>query len=82
MFLQGITGYLFNFIFCKHSNTPVAEKALFDIHSYITPDEFEDNTGNANEEKVNIKNAYAAIEKKMNNQPPGWKFNFEKVKQY
>jgi hypothetical protein len=33
----------------------------------------------ANEESANIKNAYAAIEKEMNNWQPGWKFNFEKI---
>lgn len=33
----------------------------------------------ANEERANIKNAYAAIEKEMNNWQPGWKFSFEKI---
>jgi hypothetical protein len=36
-------------------------------------------TAYADEEKANIKNAYATIEKEMNNWQPGWKFNFEKI---
>jgi hypothetical protein len=33
----------------------------------------------ANEERASVKNAYAAIEKEMNNWQPGWKFSFEKI---
>jgi len=33
----------------------------------------------AKDEKISIKNSYAAIEKEMNNWQPGWKFNFTKI---